>query len=470
MQGVGGALFNTISAAAFLFALLSGVFLSSDVISHERREGTLGLLFLTDLGGFDVVSGKLFACGLNAFYGLLSVLPILATSWFLGGVTGGEFLRIAATLVNSLLLSMTVGLWVSTHARAEIQSLGETAAWIAGITLLPVGFLWANAFIGSPTFVYIVCGFSPLTAFLAAPDIKYTSSAPQFWISLAVVHAMSWGLMAHASYRLRRGWRDSGEETSKKDRQHPEATAATPNESARATRRRLERDINPVMVLVENDPRIQRFSWACTVAGYLIQAYLLYVNSGNWILLGALNLALLPMKILIAWKACAFFAAARRDGTMELLLTTPLSDFDLIKGQIEGLKKLFHKPLVALFLGNILMAALVGLVGKTTVSVPGLLDFGGSLIVAGLVGGFYWLVLLMDLRAIYWVGFWLAMTDQRPSMAFVKTLVRVVLLPAVLVCIPNLIINGFQLSWARDKFRMNLRAILQGARNPWPVR
>jgi len=69
------------------------------------------------------------------------------------------------------------------------------------------------------------------------------------------------------------------------------------------------------------------------------------------------------------------------------------------------------------------------------------------------------------------LGWILAGHDRStPEYGLVKTLVRVVLLPAVLVCIPNLIINGFQLSWARDKFRMNLRAILQGARNPWPVR
>ena len=39
----------------FLFACSAGVFLTSDALSEEKREGTLGLLFLTDLNGFDVV-------------------------------------------------------------------------------------------------------------------------------------------------------------------------------------------------------------------------------------------------------------------------------------------------------------------------------------------------------------------------------------------------------------------------------
>ncbi|HQU46125.1 MAG TPA: hypothetical protein PK867_25150, partial [Pirellulales bacterium] len=42
--------------------------LTADCISSERREGTLGLLFLTDLRGHDVVLGKLVVAGLGAFY------------------------------------------------------------------------------------------------------------------------------------------------------------------------------------------------------------------------------------------------------------------------------------------------------------------------------------------------------------------------------------------------------------------
>src|SRR5437868_5783489 len=45
----GPQLFNSISVLAFGFSLISGVFVTADSVSEERREGTLGLLFLTDL-------------------------------------------------------------------------------------------------------------------------------------------------------------------------------------------------------------------------------------------------------------------------------------------------------------------------------------------------------------------------------------------------------------------------------------
>ena len=52
-------LFGVTTGAAVLYCLLSGVRATSDCISQEKREGTLGLLFLTDLRGYDVVLGKL---------------------------------------------------------------------------------------------------------------------------------------------------------------------------------------------------------------------------------------------------------------------------------------------------------------------------------------------------------------------------------------------------------------------------
>src|SRR6516165_7744266 len=90
----GQMLFGALGLIALGFCLLAGVFLTADSLSQEKREGTLGLLFLTDLKGYDVVLGKLLATSLHAFYGLLAVFPLLALAMLIGGVTAGEFWRI----------------------------------------------------------------------------------------------------------------------------------------------------------------------------------------------------------------------------------------------------------------------------------------------------------------------------------------------------------------------------------------
>src|SRR5262245_27916379 len=71
---VGHSLFRTLAGIAFVGSLSAGVFLTADGISRERREGTLGLLFLTDLRPLDIVFGKLAAKALLPIYCLLALV------------------------------------------------------------------------------------------------------------------------------------------------------------------------------------------------------------------------------------------------------------------------------------------------------------------------------------------------------------------------------------------------------------
>jgi ABC-type transport system involved in cytochrome c biogenesis permease component len=57
----GSAMFWTLTWFGLLAALGAGLFFTSDCLSEEKRQGTLGFLFLTDLRGYDVVLGKLLA-------------------------------------------------------------------------------------------------------------------------------------------------------------------------------------------------------------------------------------------------------------------------------------------------------------------------------------------------------------------------------------------------------------------------
>src|SRR3974390_3073482 len=63
-------LFIAFGVLALGFSLVAGIFLTADCVSEEKREGTLGLLFLADLRGYDVVLGKLIATSIHAVYGL----------------------------------------------------------------------------------------------------------------------------------------------------------------------------------------------------------------------------------------------------------------------------------------------------------------------------------------------------------------------------------------------------------------
>src|SRR5688572_22397038 len=104
-----------ISHVALLMCMFSAS-VTADALSSEKRNGTLGLLFLTDLKGYDIVVGKLAAMGLITFYSLIAVIPILAMPVLMGGVSGQSIVRTALTLLNAIFLSLSIGLWVSARS------------------------------------------------------------------------------------------------------------------------------------------------------------------------------------------------------------------------------------------------------------------------------------------------------------------------------------------------------------------
>jgi ABC-type transport system involved in multi-copper enzyme maturation permease subunit len=144
-QGWGEKLFVILTVYAATVCIMVGLFGTADILSEERREGTLGLLFLTDLKGYDVVLGKFSAVALNALYWLLAILPVLSLPLLIGGVTFGEFLRVSLALMNLLFFALAVGTWASSRSVQLIHSLAVTAVMLAIFSALtPLFFSLLN--------------------------------------------------------------------------------------------------------------------------------------------------------------------------------------------------------------------------------------------------------------------------------------------------------------------------------------
>src|SRR5882762_979163 len=125
-SGPGGMVFGAIMWLFLCAALAAGLFFTSDSLSEEKREGTLGFLFLTDLRGYDVVAGKLLATSLRGFFPLLAFFPVVATTLLMGGVTGIEFWKTSIALLNALFFSLAAGLFVSAISRDSQRALAAT--------------------------------------------------------------------------------------------------------------------------------------------------------------------------------------------------------------------------------------------------------------------------------------------------------------------------------------------------------
>ena len=91
--------------------LLSAVWIlvplgAADCLSRERREGTLGLLFLTPLKPRDIVVAKGLIHGLRGVTLLIAVLPVLAIPFLVGGVTWQQATCVGAHQLQRHLLGV----------------------------------------------------------------------------------------------------------------------------------------------------------------------------------------------------------------------------------------------------------------------------------------------------------------------------------------------------------------------------
>src|SRR5207249_3999975 len=348
---LGKSLFTALSIMAFAYSLLIGPFLTADCISAEKREGTLGLLFLTNLRNFDVVLGKWAATSLAGFYGLVAVLPALSIPLLIGGVTPGEYGRTALAVLNAILFSLTAGMFVSAISRDQTKAiLGSLILVLTLSGLLPgLMVLLFSGFLGSGVSGYPPAALaSPVYAGQFAVDAAFRTNPRLFWMSLGVVHAASWLFAVGTILIVARVWRQ-------------EPAARTDSilwwlrvGRTRRWQRRLERRLesNPVYALAS------RHRWPHWVFWALVGIVTINIY---WLTIGARrNPGLLQFhlhfstamyfinRVWIAAMACRFFVESRRNHGLELMLTTPLEVGRIVWGRRRALVRLFFWPVLAI--------------------------------------------------------------------------------------------------------------------------
>ena len=133
---LGRMIFGALKWGGLIFACFAGVFLTADCLSEEKREGTLGLLFLTDLRGHDVALGKLLATSLRGAYSLLAMFPAMALAFILGGVLAERVSpHLSGDLQRAVFFSLALGMMISAGSREPHKAINCTLALIALFTV-----------------------------------------------------------------------------------------------------------------------------------------------------------------------------------------------------------------------------------------------------------------------------------------------------------------------------------------------
>jgi ABC-type transport system involved in cytochrome c biogenesis permease component len=416
----GGYAFQGLVIAAF-FICCGGCLVTADAISRERREGTLGLLFLTGVRGPDVVLGKLTSAAMTNVLALVAFLPVLMIPVLSGGVTGGEAFRIGLMLLNTLFLALAVGLWASTRATELFKTIRKALVMLLAILVVPAVIdRWLLH--GGPMPHIIIGRLSPLVGMTAAGDTMYRASPGTLWTSLVLIHTMAWGFVAWAAIHLRKSLLLDGD-------------AVGGSRGVRRSNRELLTGLSaPVNWLVNQQKGVRAMVWLAAAVSLLSFGWrylfpLFYTSSRRmWTaaVMGPLSLAQSVVTAsLVAWAASRFFFEARRTGVLELLITTPVGAKTIVSAQLNALWRIVRWPLVVMILPLCFQVVTLWMQLGRQLSTPWLVPYTFSTL-------FALINMILDVLVLCWVGMWYGAQAQTQTTAIVRTVLWARVVPLCL--------------------------------------
>jgi len=197
----GEVLFTALIIPLWFSCWMAGMVLTADSLARECREGTLGLLFLTDLCPATVVGGQLASGSLQALGAVVAALPLLTLPILLGGVSPGQWSRAALVCLLTLWVSLNVGLFCSALNLRVVDALGWTFVVLVILSaIIPMVVGVSLGFLDWHALDFLPAVWTPAGGLFLIGDTAYRSGPGWFWAWAAVQFAL--GLCAFTGTRM----------------------------------------------------------------------------------------------------------------------------------------------------------------------------------------------------------------------------------------------------------------------------
>jgi len=481
---MGSNLFYALAWTCMAAALSAGLFFTSDCLSEEKREGTLGFLFLTDLRGYDVVSGKLLATSVRGFYALLAFLPILAITQMMGGITGVQYWKSSLSLVNGLFCSLAVGMFVSAISRDSQKAL---AATLLVLLLLALGGPLADSTIA----LIRKRSAQPFWSLCSPGYVLVTASAwgrSPYWTALLITQLFGWTMFALACAVVPHTWQERKSRDTGSSRGWPYAWKyGGLRRRVKLRRTLLERQPMAWLVCRERWQSVVMWIMALMTAGGFLAVLCSALPMGVWITWNYVGgLFILVLYLWAASQACRFLIDARRSGLIELLLATPITEKQIISGHWRGLSRMFGLPVLLLLSAGVAGAIfsqrsfqqIASQAGSFTTSVStnqsgattnqGVVTYNMVAISSSNTGtntaptatspstgsaAQQWIPIVVaaaaaalttagNLLALGWFGMWMGLTTRTANLATLKTILFVQVVPWFVIAFGSMMLMG----------------------------
>lgn len=416
-QAQGRQLFEVLTVMAFAMCLVAGPAFTADALSEEKREGTLGLLFLTDLKAPAIVFGKLAAASVTAVFSVWAVLPVVAVSLLLGGVSLGEFGRVVLMLLNALWFSLATGILMS-----ALCEEGRSAFALTGFALFLSALVapWLAAMLTDliPSATLMLAPFSPYAAYRHSSATAYAADPRVFWVGLIGLHLVSWLALGVASRVTGRAWREATAWRLSESWRRRWQQLLLGEQGVRRTLRRRLLERNPMLWLGSRQRLKRTLLWGACAVGLAIWLGARLLSEWQSWSAGTTMLVGMGFQVMLKWlaasEAASRFADDRSNGALELLLTTPMTPERIVQGQMLAMRRLFGLPVIGVFGVELLLLLLSSPIAGDTAWIPALV----------MLGLFVW-----DMPTLAWAGMWFSVAGRRPQMASMRAVYRVLVVP-----------------------------------------
>jgi len=368
----GSRLFAQLAALYFVTIWCFTPLLTADTLSQERRENTLGLLFLTGLTGREIVLGKSCAHSLRALNLVLTMIPFQILPVILGGVTWAEIVFVNVINFTSILLALAAGMLASAVSRRWWRAL-PLALLLAALylVLFTAALLLVNPAAHRTPALPVAVGIAPFpvdpaaVGWLAAPwgerlrlqllnlhelqtqlsgagggaglfvsrpgELVFTLAA-----SLLLAIGLAWLSHLVAAQTVAATWSQRPPSGRTLRWQH---FWSTPRFLRSLLQQRLAGAMNrnPIGWLHQRSWRARSLKWGWFLVVAIFTAQALRETLINyWSLPTALRLVAVALLVGVAFTAASSFRQELESGSFELLLVSPLPDPLILAGRIRG--------------------------------------------------------------------------------------------------------------------------------------
>jgi hypothetical protein len=430
-----GIMFWPMAGVIPMLLFIGGLNRAGQMFSAERREGTLPLLLLTRLRGFDILLGKVLQALALQVAGFLVIVPILVLPALALGLEWGEAWRIGLGGLNTMFFGLCLGLLASVLAHGSRERgwrfllvLPFLANSMPFSMLLPTqvrmslrGLDWINPCEALAHVSTAMAGLRPLA----------------FWGPLVGSHAAAWACLVLGGWLLSRmtRWRGSMDALPLPTKAAPRRRFGWLSHSAAVRERLLGR--NPYLWLASRDRWMTLKTWLLLGVPSLFWGWITWVVVAR----NGINLSYMMVEancvswfftllVVIPVEAGRQLADDRLSCALEMVACTPLGRRGIVRGQWMALRRRYMAPaLVAVLSSSVLM-----IVGYVTFGFGGMLDVDERRLWL-----FWWSsgIVLLPLigTALGWISMHRAVFAGNPEQAGIIAFLQCVFGPSILLAI-----------------------------------